>query len=64
MARYTYRCFECEFVWTSEYPMGEAPPREPCPECGKLLPVARKYEAPGVVYKGKGWTTKKGSNDE
>jgi len=42
MISYPYHCNICKHDFTSEYPMGEAQDRTPCPFCGQ--PSPRVYE--------------------
>lgn len=36
MAKFDWGCPDCEIFWEREYPVGKAPKRTRCPECGKL----------------------------
>jgi hypothetical protein len=33
---YDWICHECEAIWEQEHPLGEAPKKTECPECGEL----------------------------
>jgi len=36
MTYYDWICTECEVIWEEDHPLGEAPKKTECPECGEL----------------------------
>tara|TARA_R100001086_G_scaffold248301_1_gene184907 strand:+ start:757 stop:1209 length:453 start_codon:yes stop_codon:yes gene_type:complete len=36
MTRYDWICNECEVIWEEDHPLGKAPKKTNCPECGEL----------------------------
>lgn len=36
MPKFEWICHDCNIYWEKEYPVGKAPQRTKCPECGKL----------------------------
>jgi|TARA_A100000172_G_scaffold49332_1_gene30889 putative FmdB family regulatory protein len=36
MTFYDWICSDCEVIWEQEHPLGEAPKKTECPECGNL----------------------------
>lgn len=61
MARYDYRCTDCDTIFEVEHPMGEHP-EVTCPSCGK--PAEQVFNTYGIEFKGSGYynTDQRGSS--
>jgi len=56
MARYDYRCLECDRLFEIQQPMTEAPQLvAACPNCQRIVPVQRQISLPGLQFRGPGW---------
>ncbi len=52
MARYDYKCPQCETVFEVEHPMSERPTIT-CPTCGEV--AQRVFSATGIHFEGHGF---------
>ena len=52
MARYDYKCPECDNTFEVEHPMN-AHPEGDCPKCGAQ--ACRVFSASGIVFSGSGF---------
>lgn len=52
MARYDYKCPQCETVFEVEHPMSERP-KVVCPTCG--TEAQRVFTATGIHFEGRGF---------
>lgn len=62
MAKYSYKCENCETISTDSHQMGEDIPNViVCPACGA---TAERFIQPvQITYNGKGWTRDRVNND-
>ena len=57
---YSYRCRKCDKLHDIRGTVGDTPPQDThCPNCGGVC--IRVYRAPGVQYRGNGWTGAQGN---
>lgn len=57
MAKYDYRCRDCDMWIEVEYSIHqEEEPVIPCDSCGE--PMRKVFSNPGIVLKGRGWYSK------
>lgn len=57
MPRYEYFCSFCRHSTERQKPVAQRDTAEVCPECGQLM--ARLItSAPGIAFRGSGWTQK------
>jgi hypothetical protein len=55
MATYEFEC-ELDGYFDRSYAMGNAPDHIACPVCGGF--AGRKFSAPNIEFKGRGWGSK------
>jgi len=54
MAVYEWVCRDCNIWWDRELPLGTAPKRTKCPECGKLCSRYYQQQNVGISFKDDG----------
>ena len=56
MVRFDYRCLTCDKRFELQFPIGEAPQRAPCPDCGEE--AKKLISRTGFILKGGGWPSR------
>lgn len=53
MATYTFKCKNCKYTVTQNFPIKDRPDTLTCPKCGEEMP--RLITTPNVIFRGNGW---------